>query len=299
MRNLAECTKMNGYFIGTCYDGKRIFEMLKNKAEGEGITIVRDNSKIFELTKKYNQTGFPDDEMSIGYPINVYQETINKTFIEYLVNKNYLIRIMEDYGFVLLPKEEAKQIGLLNGMGSFKELFDSMKEDISMHPRNRDEYGTAENMTTDEKTISFLNMYFVFKKMRSLTVQQLNRIYNYNSDVLEEPTIEQDNETVKPLKHIVRKLKRPKITISTTEPIVMPMIEKKQEKKDEDKPAKKEEEKPKEENVVEEPEEEVPEEEVPEEKAEEKPKEEEEEVVNAEEEIIIVKPKKIKKTSKK
>jgi hypothetical protein len=293
MRNLAECTKMNGYFIGTCYDGKRIFEMLKNKAEGEGITIVRDNSKIFELTKKYNQTGFPDDEMSIGYPINVYQETINKTFIEYLVNKNYLIRIMEDYGFVLLPKEEAKQIGLLNSMGSFKELFDSMKEDISMHPRNRDEYGTAENMTTDEKTISFLNMYFVFKKMRSLTLQQLNRIYNYNSDVLEEPMIEQDSETVKPPKHIVRKLKRPKITIATTEPIVMPMIEKKQEKKDEDKTAKKEEEKPKEENVVEEPEEEVPEE-----KAEEKPKEEEE-VVNAEEEIIIVKPKKIKKTSKK
>ena len=163
-----------------------------------------------------------------------------------------------------------------------------------MHPRNRDEYGTAENMTTDEKTISFLNMYFVFKKMRSLTVQQLNRIYNYNSDVLEEPMVEQGNETVEKPKHIVRKLKRPKITIATTEPIVMPMIEKKQEKKDEDKTAKKEEEKPKEENVVEEPEEEVPEE-----KAEEKPKEEEEEVVNAEEEIIIVKPKKIKKTSKK
>jgi hypothetical protein len=138
-------------------------------------------------------------------------------------------------------------------------------------------------------------MYFVFKKMRSLTVQQLNRIYNYNSDVLEEPMVEQGNETVEKPKHIVRKLKRPKITIATTEPIVMPMIEKKQEKKDEDKTAKKEEEKPKEENVVEEPEEEVPEE-----KTEEKPSEEELEAeAEEEEEIIIVKPKKTKKTSKK
>lgn len=298
MRNLSECTKVNGYFIGTCYDGKRIFEMLKNKAEGEGISIVREDAKIFELTKKYNQTGFPDDEMSIGYPINVYQETINKTFIEYLVNKNYLIRIMEDYGFVLLPKEEAKQLGLSNGMGSFKEMFDAMKEDVSMHPRNRDEYGTAENMTVDEKTISFLNMYFVFKKMRSLTPQQLNRIYNYNSDVLEEPMVESEFTEVQTPKHNVRKLKRPKITIVTTEPIVMPLIEKKSDKKD----------------VVAEiapklvPKSEIEESDSDEEQEQEQEKESEkksepepepESEESKEEEIIIVRPKKSKTTGKK
>jgi hypothetical protein len=128
--------------------------------------------------------------------------------------------------------------------------------------------------------------------MRSLTVQQLNRIYNYNSDVLEEPMVEQGSETAETPKHIVRKLKRSKITIATTEPIVMPMIEKKQEKKDDDKNINKEKETLKEENIVEE--------EITEEKTEEKPEENpSEEELEAEEEIIIVKPKKTKKTSSK
>ena len=29
MRNVSECTKVGGYFIGSCYDGPRVFEMLK------------------------------------------------------------------------------------------------------------------------------------------------------------------------------------------------------------------------------------------------------------------------------
>ena len=31
MRNVAECTREGGYFIGTCYDGKTIFNKLKQK----------------------------------------------------------------------------------------------------------------------------------------------------------------------------------------------------------------------------------------------------------------------------
>ena len=36
--------------------------------------------------------------MSLGYAIGVYQESINKTFKEYLVNFNYFVRMMENYG---------------------------------------------------------------------------------------------------------------------------------------------------------------------------------------------------------
>ena len=60
----------------------------------------------------YDQTGFPDDELSLGYGINVYQETINKVFREYLVNFEYFKRIMEDYGFILITNEEATQMRL-------------------------------------------------------------------------------------------------------------------------------------------------------------------------------------------
>ena len=81
---------------------------------GESITIFKDEYKIYELTKRYEQTGFPDDELSLGYSIDVYQESINKVFREYLVNFEYLTQIMEDYGFVLLNDEEAKQMNLPN-----------------------------------------------------------------------------------------------------------------------------------------------------------------------------------------
>ena len=69
---------------------------------------------MFEITKKYNSMvqDFKADETSVGLPIQVYQESIGKTFTEYLVNFEYFIRLMEDYGFTLLPKEELRQMKL-------------------------------------------------------------------------------------------------------------------------------------------------------------------------------------------
>ncbi|NBR15952.1 MAG: hypothetical protein EBU01_15455, partial [Crocinitomicaceae bacterium] len=89
LRNIAECTKINGYFIGTCYDGKEVFERLRKYKKGESWTIFKNDSKIFELTKMYDETGFPDTDMSLGYAINVYQESINQAFREFLVNFEY------------------------------------------------------------------------------------------------------------------------------------------------------------------------------------------------------------------
>ena len=41
---------------------------------------------MWEITKKYTSTQFENNETSVGYAINVYQESINKVFPEYLVN---------------------------------------------------------------------------------------------------------------------------------------------------------------------------------------------------------------------
>lgn len=173
LRNITECTKLNGYYIGTCFDGKTVFNSLKNKKKGEGIVIYNEKHKIFELIKQYDQTGFPDDENSIGYAIDVYQETINKTFREFLVNFDYLIKIMEDYGFVLLTKEEALQINLPNGSGLFNELFNDLENELKISPQNTPRYRTSLSMTPEEKRISFLNRYFVFRKVRDVNVDKL------------------------------------------------------------------------------------------------------------------------------
>ena len=63
---------------------------------------------MYEIKKQYSFTGFPEDENSLNYPIEIFQESINKPFIEYLVNFNYLQRVLDNYG---LTKEDCMYIG--------------------------------------------------------------------------------------------------------------------------------------------------------------------------------------------
>lgn len=177
MRNIAECTKINGYFIGTSYDGKTIFNMLRNKKEGESIELYEPNTnkKLWSITKDYDGTKLEDNDSSLGYKISVYQESINQVLPEYLVNYDFLNAIMEKYGFVLITREEAKNIGLPEGSGMFIELFQLMLDNIKRNPKIELEYGEAKNMTRYEKDISFLNRYFVYKKIRTINAEQLTK----------------------------------------------------------------------------------------------------------------------------
>ena len=173
IRNISECTKINGHFIGTCYDGRTVFNLLQDKSNGESMTIIKNGRKIYEITKMYDQTGFPDEDMSLGYAINVYQESINQTFREYLVNFEYFTRIMEDYGFILVTKEEAAGMNLPDGTGLFTEMFTQMQMELKQNPRRSQEYGMAAHMSPEEKRISFMNRYFVFKKVRSVDAKKM------------------------------------------------------------------------------------------------------------------------------
>ena len=222
IRNIAECTKINGYFVGTCYDGKHVFNLLENKNKNEGITILKNERKIYEITKMYDKTGFPDDEMSLNYAINVYQESINKVFREYLVNFDYLTRIMDDYGFVLVTKEEATAMGLPDGTGLFSELYSSMEQEIQQYPNRKNDYGKAPYMSPEEKQISFMNRYFAFKKVRSLDVKKMSDIILNNDentrtivDNIMDDNKEEEEEEVSPIKKkkVTRKLKKDKFCL--------------------------------------------------------------------------------------
>jgi hypothetical protein len=173
MRNLSECTKLNGYFIGTAYDGKEIFKLLKNTPPGESIKFIDDNTKICEIVKGYKSETFEDDSSSIGYRIDVYQESINQFLPEFLINFDYLNRIMEDYGFKLVDRDEAQNLGLPQGSGLFSELFMSMMEEVKRNKYKENDLGNATKMTEFEKKISFLNRYFVYKKIRHVNEEKI------------------------------------------------------------------------------------------------------------------------------
>ena len=173
LRNVAECTKLNGYFIGTSYDGKQIFNELKKVKPNEGIQINDADKKIWEIIKGYSSETYDDDSSSFGYEIHVYQESINQYISEYLVNYTYLDRVMEAYGFKLISREEALEMGLPEGTGMFSELFIHMLEEIKKNKFKQTLFADAYNMTTFEKRISFLNRYFVYKKVREVNIEKI------------------------------------------------------------------------------------------------------------------------------
>jgi hypothetical protein len=124
-----------------------------------------------ELTKRYDRADFKDDETCVGYAVDVFQDSINKTFREYLVNYTYLTRILENYGFVLASPEDLRNLRaeFTASTGFFGDLFNKMNDEIKQNPQVRASYKDAPLMTDGERTISFLNRYFIYKKVRKVS----------------------------------------------------------------------------------------------------------------------------------
>ena len=200
LQNASECTKLGGYFIGTCFDGARIFQALARMETGDEMTVLSDGGggggsdpqKMWSVRKKYHQTEFEPDSSSIGYEIEVYQDSINKATREYLVNFDYLTQLLENYGFDLVSPEEADTT-LVFPMPDGTATFDGMFHHMEMECKNKQrgdggeeaggrgewnrrcqqEYGSALYMTPEEKQISFYNRYFIFRKNRNINAKQL------------------------------------------------------------------------------------------------------------------------------
>lgn len=205
IKNVVNVTKLNGRFIGTSFDGRLLFKKLYNLKMNENIIINKDDNKIWEVTKLYDNDKFENNSTCVGYPINVYQESINKTFKEYLVNFDYLVRLFENYGFKL---EETK-------------LFENEYNDIDFENLDQNEkimYKNIENISEQEKTISFLNRWFVFKKIRnvdvdSVFIEQSNETQiNLDTEDRVKKELQQVIEVTQNIKKPIRKLKK-KITI--------------------------------------------------------------------------------------
>ena len=199
LQNASECTKLGGYFIGTCFDGARIFQALARLETGDENTVLSgggggsDPQKMWSVRKKYHQTEFEPDSSSIGYEIEVYQDSINKATREYLVNFDYLTQLLENYGFDLVTPEEAEttlMFPMPDGTATFDGLFHHMELECQTKQRGEEvgggggggggwnrrcqqEYGSALYMTPEEKQISFYNRYFIFRKNRNINAKQL------------------------------------------------------------------------------------------------------------------------------
>jgi hypothetical protein len=183
LQNVSENCKEGGYFIGTSYDGKHIFNALEDKNMGESIEEFIDDKKIWEIRKGYDQETFDNNSSCLGLAIDVYQETINKVFREYLVNYDYLTMLLQSYGFELISVDEANKLKLPNSTGMFSELYSSMQNDINRQQQlirrgkttTELEVGTAVELDNEPKQrkISFMNRYFIYKKVSNVNAEQI------------------------------------------------------------------------------------------------------------------------------
>jgi len=231
MKNIAECTKHNGYFIGTSYDGKLVFNELKKVKTNESISLIESDTKLWEITKRYGAETFDDDSSSIGYRIDVFQESINQTISEYLVNFDYLDRVMSAYGFEVVSREEAQEMGLPEGSGLFSELFLNMLDEISKNKFKAKDYEQSPYMTAPEKKISFLNRYFIYKKVRVVNTENVElELGEYEETaalrINKEETKEAQKVAVNEVNKIrpkVRKLSKKILLVAATEAVDEPV----------------------------------------------------------------------------
>ena len=210
LRNVSENCKVGGYLIGTCYDGKKVFNALSKKKTGESIFEMNDNNegKMWDIRKDYTQDDFEDNPTCLGYKISVYMDTIGKRFPEYLVNFDYLNQLMENYGFVVAPLKDVKKMGFGNSIGSFRDLFDDMEEDIESKKIKKADIGDALLISSKEKRLSFLNNYFIYKKVHSVNAAQEELHYLAKKDGTEEEKKEVEKEEESPTPKQVRKVKK-------------------------------------------------------------------------------------------
>jgi hypothetical protein len=193
---------------------------------------MKQGKKIHEIEKAYDFTGFPDNDMCLGYKINVFYETINRLLSEYLVNFDYMKQIAELYGFVLISKDEAENMGLSNGTGLFSEMYSKMESDVKQNRNLLANYGKAMNMTAEERAISFLNRFFVFRKTMNVDTEKVTRrlMQKHGIKGVDDEMEQDDREIQQVISEIdkktksaatpkVRKTRKPKMVLAKYSPV--------------------------------------------------------------------------------
>ena len=148
----------------------------------------------------------------------MYQDSINQTIPEYLVNFEFLNSTMDKYGFSLVSREEARHMGLPEGSGMFIELYNSMMLDIKKDGRKALDYKDAPDMRQYEKDISFLNRFFIYKKTSTRNAEKLTKVlldqlpdeyeFEQAGTMLAREAVEAAEQQIKPkAKNLGKKLK--------------------------------------------------------------------------------------------
>ena len=152
LRNISETVRENGYFVGCCFDGDRVAELLRTTATGSTVRGSEDGVDIWTITKKY-EGDLTTDETGLGKAIDVGFISIGEAYTEYLVSFPYFVNRMASVGMELLNEEELAALGLKHSTNLFSESYAMAAADGNKFP-----------MSPTVKKYSFLNRWFIFRR---------------------------------------------------------------------------------------------------------------------------------------
>tara|TARA_B100000900_G_C20600692_1_gene725457 strand:+ start:2562 stop:6413 length:3852 start_codon:yes stop_codon:yes gene_type:complete len=182
IQNISENIKKGGYFIGTCYDGMKVFQLLEELENNHLEMLDEYDNKIYSITKKYDIDDFTYNKDNIqklfGQQIDVYMNSIGQTIPEYLVNFQLLIEMMKEYDLILVKPEVKKNFkgffdndnySYMDGFGGFeliiKDLENLYSKDTSLKKYFPEAFGLLKDKNKPLRDLSGLNNWFIFQKV--------------------------------------------------------------------------------------------------------------------------------------
>ena len=153
LKNVAENLKIGGYFIGCCFDGKKVFELLRSTASGSSVVGTEKDATVWSITKQYEAEDLPVGEESLGLAVDVNFVTIGTNQREYLVNYDTLVEGMASIGCEPLSKDTLKQLKLSESSMPFDTTWDVAKKN-----------GNTYMMPDAVRKFSFMNRWFIFQR---------------------------------------------------------------------------------------------------------------------------------------
>ena len=157
LKNVSDNLKVGGFFIGCCFDGKKVFDLLRTVPNGSSHVGTEKEAVIWSITKEYEEDDLPTGEESFGIPINVNFVTIGTDQREFLVNFDTLIEGMKSIGCELMTKEGLAPFRMAESSDTFGPTWEAAKK-------------AGQNYVMPEavKKFSFLNRWFIFQRKQEV-----------------------------------------------------------------------------------------------------------------------------------
>ena len=176
LQNIADGLKLGGYFIGCCFDGDRVFDLLKMTNKGSRKTGMNKDMLLWSITKQYDEDAIPEGDAAFGMGIDVEFISIGTSHREYLVPFSLLKSKMADIGCELLEDKELAEIGLKTSSDTFGNTYRTMA-------------GSRHTMNEAVQQFSFLNRWFIFKRTMEKVADVVREVARPNTLVAAVPSV--------------------------------------------------------------------------------------------------------------